>query len=985
MPNRLSTIVLGVIFSLTALVDAGAATTAVHAASSLRNAKPASPKTVPRDAASGMVLYRQTGTYTGAAVAQTSTDGNNASGADDFTVTDANGWTISAFNFAVVLPNYSPSAGLSYNVDVYPDASGHPAFPGVCSAHFAAGIVDNDNTMLSVPLPQACVLPQGSYWVALQANNNNDSSQPLVPQVDWSGYTAAVIPGWPASWENPGNGYGTGCDVWTPATGCNYSIDSLGFDVIGFPGGGNGSALTMNLTLAIDNGDDDQCGTATHLAVNAGDRINLCYTVINHTGVALDYQTLGDTLGGTQFSLRHQPLADGASFQYNRVISAEIANAAVIQATVSAQDRLPGFDFDDTGTSQFVDITATGTQVDLGNDNTLEVDMPFSLDFYGTTTNVLGVATNGGLTVGLIRPLFNNNEALPSGNLLAPSILPLWDDFETVTQGGIYTATTGAAPNRKFIVEWSNLVHYDSAQNTDSATFEVIFDEATGHFSFEYADVDYTATGSSDAPICNGGLCATIGVQQDAGFSTPYSFNTAAVTNGTSIDWFPGVVQNTFVTTAAASLDVGAPVVTVAPGVLTAVANTGDSVRQPLTIGNVGNRDLHWSIDSAATDIANAQAHFPRSSYRAPATSATRLAQFVAAARSSSAEPTSSPKPSGVTRSTAPLVGANIPAFAIGGEGPGGGQHPAYELFWSLDATYPFTSMLPLSSAMPILRFWGGGAFANNDFSKEYVIDRGANLFTFDTTTGMDTYVGGIQQAGVAMSDLAWDPTTQVMYATGWEFDDPTISHLYSLDLASGTLTPIATINGLLVTAATFDATGHLYAVDFTGSQLAAVDKRNGAWSAIGPIGFDVSSSGGLDIDPRTGVLWYATHPYVQPGVDNTPAMYALNPVTGHASEVGPVFDSVDLLAFALAIPYEGCSAPADVPWLSLATTDGVLNAGQLTGVDVTLDASGLGAGRYEANLCVRSDDLTNRIVGVPVTFTVTSPDAIFDNGFDSP
>jgi len=34
----------------------------------------------------------------------------------------------------------------------------------------------------------------------------------------------------------------------------------------------------------------------------------------------------------------------------------------------------------------------------------------------------------------------------------------------------------------------------------------------------------------------------------------------------------------------------------------------------------------------------------------------------------------------------------------------------------------------------------------------------------------------------------------------------------------------------------------------------------------------------------------------------------------------------------------------------------------------------------------VRSDDLANRSVGVPVTFTVTSTstDAIFDNGFES-
>ena len=38
----------------------------------------------------------------------------------------------------------------------------------------------------------------------------------------------------------------------------------------------------------------------------------------------------------------------------------------------------------------------------------------------------------------------------------------------------------------------------------------------------------------------------------------------------------------------------------------------------------------------------------------------------------------------------------------------------------------------------------------------------------------------------------------------------------------------------------------------------------------------------------------------------------------------------------------------------------------------VTLNASGLAAGSYGANLCVASNDATNPLVTVPVSFTVT-------------
>jgi plastocyanin len=79
------------------------------------------------------------------------------------------------------------------------------------------------------------------------------------------------------------------------------------------------------------------------------------------------------------------------------------------------------------------------------------------------------------------------------------------------------------------------------------------------------------------------------------------------------------------------------------------------------------------------------------------------------------------------------------------------------------------------------------------------------------------------------------------------------------------------------------------------------------------------------------------------------------------------------------------CASPDTVPWLSLAPTDGTVLAGDPAAtVDVTMDAAALDPGVYDANVCVHSNDAANALVGVPVEFTVTSPDEIFANGFEA-
>jgi len=80
------------------------------------------------------------------------------------------------------------------------------------------------------------------------------------------------------------------------------------------------------------------------------------------------------------------------------------------------------------------------------------------------------------------------------------------------------------------------------------------------------------------------------------------------------------------------------------------------------------------------------------------------------------------------------------------------------------------------------------------------------------------------------------------------------------------------------------------------------------------------------------------------------------------------------------------CASPETIPWLSLDPTSGTVVAGDpATTVNVTLDATTLAPGVYNADVCVHSNDEANALVPVPVEFTVnvSAADQVFTNGFD--
>ncbi|HEX9990875.1 MAG TPA: S-layer homology domain-containing protein [Chloroflexia bacterium] len=170
-------------------------------------------------------------------------------------------------------------------------------------------------------------------------------------------------------------------------------------------------------------------------------------------------------------------------------------------------------------------ITSTGTIVpgttDIGNhcnDCTTNVTLPFPFQLYDQVFTTALVSSNGLIEFTNSQP-DSFNSCLPvTFPEFTYTIMAYWDDQTTNYPGtntGIYTSTTGTAPNRVFNIEFRTCQFdiFRDCFNTD-ANYEVRLYEGSSRFDIIYGELDLRADST------------TIGVQRDATKYTQYSCNT---------------------------------------------------------------------------------------------------------------------------------------------------------------------------------------------------------------------------------------------------------------------------------------------------------------------------------------------------------------------------------------------------------------------------------------------------------------------------
>lgn len=131
-------------------------------------------------------------------------DLTDSSGADDFLVPAGESWAVQVVDAVGI-----DLGGLaSERVRFFTDDGG---LPGKVIATIRNVRGANIGGVLSIPLGSgAPILPAGHYWVAVQANSLGG----------WYWNVRTIGTNSPAAWENPRDGFGTGCTTWADLNAC---------------------------------------------------------------------------------------------------------------------------------------------------------------------------------------------------------------------------------------------------------------------------------------------------------------------------------------------------------------------------------------------------------------------------------------------------------------------------------------------------------------------------------------------------------------------------------------------------------------------------------------------------------------------------------------------------------------------------------------------------------------------------------------------
>jgi uncharacterized protein (TIGR03437 family) len=210
------------------------------------------------------------------------------------------------------------------------------------------------------------------------------------------------------------------------------------------------------------------------------------------------------------------------------LISVAIAAGALTAATKGSDTT--GYTATDATVFSYVDISGGGGAAVLSgtDDGTAALTLPFSFNFYGTNYTIVCPSSNGAIyfvpnanTCNSVSADFANVDlSVATTPLDLPAALPFWTDltFQVPGAGAVYYQTIGAAPNRRFVVQWSNA--YPSS-SPNPVNFQVILTETSNTIAFQYQTVDL-GTGN----VYTKGSLSTVGIR-----------NNGAPGNGEQIQW----------------------------------------------------------------------------------------------------------------------------------------------------------------------------------------------------------------------------------------------------------------------------------------------------------------------------------------------------------------------------------------------------------------------------------------------------------------
>jgi hypothetical protein len=215
---------------------------------------------------------------------------------------------------------------------------------------------------------------------------------------------------------------------------------------------------------------------------------------------------------------------------------------------------------------QDASVSAGGTPVAFptSDDAVASVSIPFTFSLFNDifpAGGAISISTNGWISLAGATDPASQNSTLPAATVTLPSggtgvvppslIAPFWSYLilpPEISSAGV--RVTGSAPNRQFIVDWSNasIIGASGANPQTSVTFEIVLYEGSNDIQFVYGDMSGPGSAGSSATVGMQDLSRTTAVL--TGFDQP-------VVNSQSLITYH--YQNGSYTTVAGSMDMTPP------------------------------------------------------------------------------------------------------------------------------------------------------------------------------------------------------------------------------------------------------------------------------------------------------------------------------------------------------------------------------------------------------------------------------------------
>ncbi len=160
-------------------------------------------------------LYDQTGNVSGTGVPSQNFEDEfdiyDDMLADDFVVPDGTRWKLRELE---IEGTYFDGTGPAHSLNIAFYRNKH-GLPGEVVARYdEINYADDHFGSFIVRLPEALKLKPGRYWMSVQANLD------FSVEGEWGWLTATMIVDKPAVFQNPGDGFMTGCVTWAPIRSC---------------------------------------------------------------------------------------------------------------------------------------------------------------------------------------------------------------------------------------------------------------------------------------------------------------------------------------------------------------------------------------------------------------------------------------------------------------------------------------------------------------------------------------------------------------------------------------------------------------------------------------------------------------------------------------------------------------------------------------------------------------------------------------------